>query len=69
VVDLHEDTRTQPGAVLQVDRRVDATVQAGREQPVVIDAHRQIGQQSGLTDIEFTEHNGDSSVRNDKLTA
>src|SRR5580704_5310167 len=60
VVDLYDDAGTEPGAVIQLDRRVDATVQAGREQPVVVDARCKIGQQRGLANIEFKGHNGTS---------
>jgi hypothetical protein len=42
----HNDARTEPRVVIQLDRRVYATVQTGREQPVVVDTHGEIGQQS-----------------------
>src|SRR5262245_31987340 len=56
VVDLDDDARTEPSAVVQLDRRVYATVQTGREQPVVVDTHGDVGQQSRLTNIEFGDH-------------
>ena len=56
VVDLQDDARKESSTVRQLDRRMDATVQAGREQSVIVDAHCDVGQQSGLTHIEFTDH-------------
>src|SRR5437016_10820842 len=61
VVHHHNDARTEPRGVIQLDRRVYATVQTGREQPVVVDTHCNIGQQSRLTNIELTEHRSASS--------
>jgi hypothetical protein len=39
-----------------------ATVATGREQPVVVDTHREVGEQSRLTHVEFTDHHGSFGI-------
>ena len=46
VVHHHDDARTEPHVVIQLDRRAYAAVQSGREKPVVVDTHCDIGQKS-----------------------
>jgi hypothetical protein len=56
VIDLYDDARAEPQPLLQFNRRVNAAVQSGREQPVVVDAHDDVGEKRRLANIEFAEH-------------